>query len=245
MAEKSYKRELEHFFEVLKNQYRLVEAVEEEFNLQFGASFNLIEIFQPDEIKLSAIIAELLNPRGTHGQKSIFLRCFVEKLKEVFEKENIKKPLLWLETSLAFCETAQVLTEVNIRKGRIDILVKFGKESSFLGVIAIENKPWAGEQEDQLKRYAEYLRNSSDYPNYLLIFLTEEGRDVYSLEKEEKERLKAEGKFFELSYNHFLKEWIKECIKECKADKVRFFLKDFLFWIKKNFPVEVFELKGN
>jgi len=241
-AEEAYKKELHHFFEVLKNQYKLVETVEEGFNLRFGANFNVVEIFQPDEVRLSKVIAELLNPKGMHGQKETFLKCFIKKLKEIFKEVGLKEPLSWLKENLAFREIIEVFTEVDIGKGRIDILVKFGRGTSGYEAIAIENKPWAGEQKNQLKRYVEYLKNSSEYSNYLLIFLAEEGREAYSLGKDEKERrkekerLKAESKFLELFYNRFLKEWIKDCLKECEAEKVRLFLKDFLFWIEKNFP---------
>jgi hypothetical protein len=33
--------------------------------------------------------------------------------------------------------------------------------------------------------------------------------------------------------------WLKECFKECEAEKVRWFLRDFITWIGKNFREEV------
>ena len=76
-AEKAYARELYHFFEVLAGQYRLIKKWEDEFNYYFGTKFNLIEIFKPDEVRISNVIAELLNPKGSRGQREVFLKCFL------------------------------------------------------------------------------------------------------------------------------------------------------------------------
>ena len=80
--------------------------------------------------------------------------------------------------------------------------------------------------------------------NYLLIFLHGGWQEVKSIRKKEKERLKKKGRFLEVSYNNFLKPWLIRCYKECEAEKVRWFLKDFITWVEDNFKVEEVEGDG-
>jgi len=233
-AEEGYKKELQHFFEVLGTQYRIVKKVEDEFNYRFGIKFNLVEIFKPDEERISGIIAELLKPNGSHGQREVFLKQFLRKISDEIDKvKTQREEENWLRKEYKWDEI-EIATEVDIEKGRIDILIKLSDS----GAIAIENKPWAGEQGSQLQRYVDYLENKygREKKNYLLIFLTTEGRKPESLDNKKREELEKAGKFVVLSYNKFLKNWLKECIKLCEAEKVRTFLKDFITWIEKYFP---------
>jgi hypothetical protein len=84
----------------------------------------------------SAILAELLNPKGTHGLKSKLLELFVVQM-------------LTMETMKVFhCENATVKTEAP-GNGRIDILI----EDNAGRAIIIENKIYAEDQWEQLKRW--------------------------------------------------------------------------------------------
>jgi len=230
--DETYKKELRHFFEIITTPYKILKEVEDEFNYRFAVKFNLMEIFKPDEPKISGIIAELLNPKGTHGQKNIFLECFIDQIKKELQILQDKIPqqhTKWLEENVDW-ENVSVATEMDIKNGRIDIVINLSE----FKVIAIENKPWAGEQEDQLQRYVDYLEKETE--NYLLIFLTNEGKMPESLDTKQREKLEKAGKFVILSYNKFLKNWLKNCVKLCEAEKVRIFLKDFIAWIEKYFP---------
>ncbi len=115
------------------------------------------------------------------------------------------------------------------KRKRIDILIDL---TNF--VIGIENKLWAGDQKEQLKDYNKYLEGKSK--NYLLVFLTCDGRkpSKWSISKEERAELEKAGKLITLSYRQLLLPWLKECLKECEADKVRWFIRDFISWIEKN-----------
>ncbi len=113
-------------FERVRNQIR-------ESNRLTSAGLNLIKLFSPGETMHSYLLAYLLNPRESHGQRSLFLNVFlkrlgVENLNQ--EKEN------WRITA----ETA-----------RIDILLRRTDPHS---VIIIENKSnLANDQPNQLYRY--------------------------------------------------------------------------------------------
>ena len=45
--------------------------------------FSVFDYLQPDENLLSRMIADLLDPKGKHGQGSTFLVCFLQRLRAV------------------------------------------------------------------------------------------------------------------------------------------------------------------
>ena len=42
-------------------------------------NFNLVNLISPKELQLSKIIAEFLNPNGSHEQGDLFLKTFIKK----------------------------------------------------------------------------------------------------------------------------------------------------------------------
>jgi len=208
-------------------KYRVAKEIKRHTDRYLASDFNLVGIMSPDENKISDVIAEFLNPNGKHGQGKVFLKKFLEVLRGFISPD-------WLSFDNSFLSQVVVERECSTDEGRrIDILLKFPK-----GFVGIENKPWAGEQKNQLKDYAEYMRKISK-KEFLLIYLDGWGREATSIEPELKNELVEKGKFVELSYCRFLVPWLKECFKECEAEKVRWFLRDFISWIEKNFREEV------
>ena len=107
----------------------------------------------------SAIIAELLNPQGSHGQGSIFLSSFIR---------------ICCSHDFTFSlQGVEVHTEFPIDDGRLDIFVK-NKNGQ---IIIIENKIYALDQPEQLKRYEKYAKKYKD-GDYELIYLTLYGSDA-------------------------------------------------------------------
>lgn len=123
-----------------------------------GTRFNIFHILGVShyENTHSTILAELLNPEGTHGLHNSFLKLFLDINQiEGFDSRN-----------------ALVRTEVAVSEyGRIDILI----ESSNWAVI-IENKFYAKDQPEQLKRYNEYAIGKYGVGNYMILYLTPDGR---------------------------------------------------------------------
>jgi len=108
-----------------------------------GEHFNIFQILRVGHLEVrthSPILGELLNPKGRHGQGAVFLRLFLERF-EVREFD---------------AETATVNLEYHVGQitdksgGRIDIVVRDSKGAT----IFIENKIYAGDQEDQMMRYS-------------------------------------------------------------------------------------------
>lgn len=179
-------------------------------------NFNLVNLISPKELQLSRIIGEFLNPNGTHEQGSLFLDLFLNKFyKEIkVPKENVTVEL----------ELAQ---NVN---GQIDIVIDFNNKFG----IAIENKPFADDQNEQIVRYVEYLENKYS-ENYLMIYLSSLGQNPTerSLTQKEKERLGA--KFSILSYKD-INDWLLNSSKELKkAKRLKTLILEFVEYINLEF----------
>ena len=123
-----------------------------------GGRFNLFQILGVDhyENTHSAILAELLNPHGSHGLKTCFLQSFNEsiKLNEYIQDFDFGSVI--------------VQTEVQVENGRIDILIEDNRKHALI----IENKIYAGDQWEQLQRYNEFAIRKYGTENYKIAYLT-------------------------------------------------------------------------
>ncbi len=226
--ESAYRNRVEEFFRDLKFRYRIVKTAKEQVDRYLASDFNLVAITRPEETDISRFIALLLEPKGTHGQGDVFLQKFVEILKRELPEGSVSR---FTANSDKF-KDAQIITEYTTSKGRrIDLLIKL--PTGFR--IGIENKIYAGDQEKQLLDYSEYLKDTSGN-NYVLIYLTcgERTPSMESIPEELRKKLEKTGNFISLSYKKFLIPWLQECLKGCEADKVRWFIRDFITWVYKN-----------
>ena len=104
--------------------------------------FNVFDYIQPSENGLSDIIADLLRPGGRHGQGDAFLKEFIGTM-DGTTSATWKSCAVYRERATTFIENSQ---------RRLDVLI----ELDGFGV-AIENKPWAGEQHEQIHDYVAHL----------------------------------------------------------------------------------------
>lgn len=140
----------------LLNQVKVISRKNAEILDATGGRFNMFRVCGVNhyENTHSAIIAEFLNPHGTHGLKSKLLECFIENLGEHFSIKSFN------------CEKSRILTEHTTHVGRIDILIEDNQNKA----IIIENKIYANDQFEQLKRYDRYAQK---YKNgYQIFYLT-------------------------------------------------------------------------
>lgn len=101
----------------------------------------------------SRFIGYLLNPDADHGQGDLFLKMFLE------ECVHSVHPDFTLNI-----ESAQVICEYK----RIDIYITDGAKH-----VIIENKIWAGDQNKQIARYIESIRNENvEDKDILVIYLS-------------------------------------------------------------------------
>src|SRR5690606_4244508 len=115
-----------------------------------GDNFNIFKTLglSTSEVRLhSALLAELLNPKGSHGLKEKFLKLFIQKIvmnnEDTIDLSEIEKATVVVEKWVGYIDV-----ERNIG-GYIDILIQLSNDRA----IIIENKIYAGDQEGQLRRY--------------------------------------------------------------------------------------------
>ena len=156
-----------------------------------GSRFNLFRIFGVDhyENTHSAIIAELLDPSGAHGLKHKFVQCFVENL-------NLNK---YIDFNFENCI---VLTEFQTPNGRFDILIRDTNNKA----IIVENKIYASDQWEQIKRYDSFAKTEYGEGNYLLLYLTLSGNEA-SFQSAQNVT------YNQISYSIDIIEWLDKCVE--------------------------------
>ena len=216
---------LARFFNELTPRLEAAHTVERELDRQLARKFNAFDYLRPNEQQLSTLIAGLLDPKGKHGQGDIFLRGFLKLLaKEGFDR-------------LGDLRNGRVDTEFPIKgRRRLDIVVRIDN----LLCLAIENKPWAGDQPDQIKDYLDGLQGR--YDEFLLIYLSPQG-DPPSEDSVKPADLQGEaGKSLRIMpYRHRAKgawdddfkrtgfglaDWLRKCRAHCDVDRLRWFLRE-------------------
>lgn len=193
--------DIQRFFQEVASICALEQAQQEERNRK-GENYNLFSILSIEryELKHSALIANLLDPKGSHGCGDAFLRAFFEiALKErAYPFKDCTLPDSYTEYY-----TGPIVGDTG---GRIDILVK----SSSYGLI-IENKIYAGDQDKQLTRYDNYGKETFGAGGYLLVYLTLYG---YDASKESTATKSAEEVgYLRLSYAEDILRWLEQCVR--------------------------------
>lgn len=161
-----------------------------------GREFNVFKTLglQSSEVRLhSAILTDLLNPLGSHGQSDLFLKIFVRQQR-----------ITGFDTESAIAEYEKNTGFINsdyTKGGRIDILItdKYNKH------IIIENKIYAGDQKNQLLRYYNFDRNAHLF--YLNLFGTKPSEFSANT-------LISESQYSIISYNYDIIEWLEECKRD-------------------------------
>jgi PD-(D/E)XK nuclease superfamily len=213
---------LYHFFSVLREKRRAFAENYNYFAPKLAPRFNSFAFIRPDEMKLSEILAALLNPNHSHAQGETFLKLFFAELGISYPQHcsNIKVD----------CEVSTKLIENNYR--RIDIVVNFDDKYG----LAIENKPWASDQYQQLSDYAKEMKNKFGDNSWSLVYLSgsSSNPNENSISHEQLEELESKG-YFKGSHFGQLVEWLKKCEAQCQADHVRHFLRDFVAYCENEF----------
>lgn len=193
--------DIQQFFQEVASICALEQAQQEERNRK-GENYNLFSILSIEryELKHSALIANLLDPKGSHGCGDAFLRAFFEiALKgTAYPFESSTPPNSYTEHYIG-----PIAGDTG---GRIDILV----ESSRYGLI-IENKIYAGDQDKQLIRYDNYGKTDLKADRYLLVYLT-----LFGNEASEGSTAKGSTKevdYLCLSYAEDILRWLEQCVR--------------------------------
>ena len=196
------------------NQVRIVSRKIKEQRIEKferGENYNIFNDlgFMSDEVHLhSMFLANLLNPKGSHGQRGKFLEAFLKMLQKSFSA--ISADNLELDITNASVEVEKYIgRQTDSEGGRIDIYLTDGKHS-----IIIENKIYAGDQHHQMLRYWNYgmsQKGNDTEKSFVLIYLTLDGCSP-SKDSLGDEDLK-ENDIVCLSYKSDIRGWLDRCVE--------------------------------
>ena len=217
-------------FRTLGPRLAAARHVERELDRVLANRFNPLDYLRTDELGLSRILADLLNPNAAHGQGTAFLHSFLERV----------RPMLPGRCSPTLHPAlVQTRRERSIDGGgRLDISIDIGIGRSETLCIAIENKPFAADGEGQVDAYLKFLR--SHYPGrFLLIYLSPHGgppsseslppdacRDGLATMSYCPSLPDAAERDSTIQLRFALTDWLRECSLSCTVDRLRWFLHD-------------------
>lgn len=156
------------FFRRLREEIPALEKKQRQQEFFKAPRFNIFRVLpieRRETLLHSPLLANLLDPTGSHGQGCLFLREFLDV---AHKNAHLIRPTSPLER-----DGWSVRSEVYIGHGTIDLLI----ESTELGyVLVIENKIDASEQHAQLSRYYRWMQGRrAKFAIKQLVFLTPSG----------------------------------------------------------------------
>jgi hypothetical protein len=174
---------------------------QEKISARTGDDFNIFKILGVEALEVrthSAFLRELLDKNGSHGMGPIFLKLLLNRLRILdFDAES---------SSVEAEKGIGRINETYTCGGRIDLVV-WDKDNRH---IFIENKIYAGDQENQLFRY--YQHN----PKATLIYLTLNGDDPSEFSKGDNPNIP----YIKMAYANEILLWLKDCRKEAVTHPV-------------------------
>jgi PD-(D/E)XK nuclease superfamily len=177
--------------------------------------FSAFNLLGTRETALSRVLAELLDPRGSHGQGVLFLNALLQ----LIGCEAIQP----LDRNVRVQTEAPVPIEGNPVPRRIDILV----ETPTL-LLGIENKKWTGESSNQLRDYGCHLKKTArENQTCKLIFISND---------EPSEGVAAiQFPYHRKNHEKTVEHWLQSVRKDIQAKRVGNFIDDFIGWIQREF----------
>ena len=221
----------QQFHELLAELAPHIEAdrkLERELDRHLAPRFNVFEYLRTDELGLSRVVADLLDPANEHGQGTTFLQAMLEAFPRT---QELSTRLLSTPAKPIVVRTEHVTNA----GGRIDITVDIPDGSKSF-CLAFENKPYAPEDADQVTAYLRYL--GKQYPKrFLLVYLPPSGDGPSDADVSEAERQLWQNRFVVMPYEgeNSLSNWFATCRRRCDAERVRGFLRDAERFCEKAF----------
>ena len=146
---------LNSFSQVERMALKLIENEAPKFNL-----FDIISINHLEAKVHTPFLVELLRPDGSHRQNRLFFDAFFSHLFPTIDTRSVSDIRVSKEVS-------------DYRNGRMDILIRY-QEKGLTKALVIENKIYHHDEEEQLKRYYNYLTGTLNLKDgyYHLVYLT-------------------------------------------------------------------------
>ena len=191
----------------------------------FGApELHLFSMFKPDERRITGIIADLLDPRGRHGQGALFLNTFLTTIgmPEVASSENV---------------TVKV-DELTCAGRLVDLMIRTDE-----AVVGVEVKIGARQQHEQLKDYCKHVDHEAGSLRKAMVFLADQEPETANDRVIRMPWIKADEKKSTLKWLWALpmRELIASTIPDIRAERTRRLMEEFVIWIDGTFGGEMMQ----
>jgi hypothetical protein len=162
-----------------------------------GANYNVFKIadINTKETTICKVIADLLNPKGSHYKADTYLKLF----KEIVLKNSDFSNYCCLDTKDATASTEYPTNESR----RIDIVIKSDKI-----FIPIEVKINADDLEKQISDYYEYCKKyKNEGKGIPVLYLTKDGDEPRKISASDKDKYRC------ISFSENILSWLGDCLK--------------------------------
>ncbi len=221
-------QETPRFFEGVRQGLDVLRPAVVELDRHLARKFDFFHFINLDENRMSDVFAYLLDPYQTHGQGELFLREFLSDM-----------AVKWLESGWSLVSISREVPTTRIKNWnrRIDIEIAFQIDDG-PAAVAVENKPWASDQEQQVSDYAKHL--GREYKHFQLIYLTPNGEEPSeaSITPDKRKELAEKGQLVNASIREWACGWLKRAEGEVKAERVRWFVSDFRKALIESLPAQ-------
>lgn len=183
-----------------------------------GKGYNLFSVLgvYDEEVLHSKVIASLLDINGKHRQGNIFLKEFINVCygQDCYDFD--------IESYSIVCEKAIGSVKIDEEYsdgGRIDIFIsdKYGHH------IIVENKIYAGDQEQQLERYNKHRGIGT--PPAPILYLSPFGKKP---SKNSYGKLKEDDDYKCISYKEHIHNWLTKCTKLDIPDYLKHSIENYI-----------------
>ena len=203
--------QFERSFNAVGGTLQLLSDSTRQVERETAQRFNIFRVLdrERDEVGThSRFLAELLDPKGSHGQAHRFLTTFLERCeakasRRFMRLEGPVESFTWtVRTERWFTSFEE--EEEDSRSGRMDIMIS-SVDASFL--LVIENKIGSGEtRADQVASYLRWLESQKHWkrPEPKLVYLTVKGDDAKSAPDS--------PDYIRLSYREDVRYWLTKLL---------------------------------
>lgn len=215
-------QEIKNLLKNVSTEIQLINTSKRLYAKQLAPNFSIFNYIATNETNLSYILADLLNPKGSHQQDDLFLKNFIKICLPNLQCQEWNE---FLDNLANIYLEKEKTTSAN---RRMDIYLTDNQKYG----ICIENKPYAKDQQDQLSDYYQELSKKHSYKH--LVYLSQTLPSEYSVKSEDLEQWQINNEFSHISYNDLV-DWLNACKADCQNSSVLEFINQFIKFIQKQF----------
>jgi hypothetical protein len=184
--------------------------------------FSILNVHKYETKLHTPFLCHLLNASATHGQGCLFLNSFLKRFVGLSETEG-------------GITHSYVYEERSTDQGRMDIVIEYRHGDDYK-IAVIENKIYAPDQPNQLKRYHDYIVLGRGYKkgNFHILYLKPYRSlpSKISIARDTYNQLEADNSIFSIGYQEDVIPWLLDLLPEIKSAQLQNIINQYINTIK-------------